>query len=62
MCRPVQCKVCSKTTWAGCGNHIAEVKASVPKDQWCPGNHSQTEIANAQTSQPGFLSRLFSRS
>src|SRR5699024_2852577 len=62
MCRPVQCKVCSKTTWAGCGNHIAEVKASVPKDQWCPGNHSQTEIDNAQTSQPGFLSRLFSRS
>src|SRR5699024_10975639 len=62
MCRPVQCKVCSKTTWAGCGNHIAEVKASVPKDQWCPGNHSQTEIANAQAFQPGFLSRLFSRS
>lgn len=35
MCRPVQCMVCSKTTWAGCGAHIAQVKAMVPPEKWC---------------------------
>jgi len=38
MCRPVACKTCGKTTWAGCGQHVARVKASVPAGQWCPGH------------------------
>lgn len=38
MCRPVTCRTCGRTTWAGCGNHVASVKASVPSDQWCPGH------------------------
>jgi hypothetical protein len=38
MCRPVTCETCGKTTWAGCGEHIDEVKANVPADQWCPGH------------------------
>jgi hypothetical protein len=38
MCRPVTCKTCSKTTWAGCGQHVAQVKAMVPAGQWCPGH------------------------
>ena len=38
MCRPVNCKQCGKTTWAGCGQHIADVKRSVPAAQWCPGH------------------------
>ena len=38
MCYPVECPRCHKTTWAGCGEHVAEVKASVPPAQWCPGN------------------------
>jgi hypothetical protein len=43
MCRPVTCKTCSKTTWAGCGQHIGHVKAMVPADQWCPG-HPKTGL------------------
>ncbi|RRD61530.1 hypothetical protein [Leucobacter sp. OH1287] len=35
MCRPVTCRKCQKTTWAGCGQHISSVKASVPPGQWC---------------------------
>ncbi|MCL2543929.1 MAG: hypothetical protein FWE71_15905 [Nocardioidaceae bacterium] len=54
MCRPVRCKTCGKTTWAGCGQHIAAVKASVPADRWCAG-HPKTE----QTG--GFLGRLLGR-
>ena len=39
MCRPVKCPTCSKTTWAGCGQHVAQVKAIVPASDWC-GGHS----------------------
>lgn len=39
MCRPVECPVCHKTTWEGCGEHVDQVKASVPPEQWCDGLH-----------------------
>ena len=60
MCYPVKCQVCGKTTWAGCGQHIAQVKASVPKAEWCNGRHTEEEIAAARASK-GFLSRLLGR-
>ncbi len=41
MCYPVACEQCGKTTWAGCGLHIAAVKASVPPENWCTC-HPQT--------------------
>lgn len=43
MCSPVPCRKCGKTTWSGCGQHIDQVKRSVPKDQWCDGNHPKEE-------------------
>ena len=60
MCHAVKCRVCGKTTWAGCGQHIAQVKASVPAGQWCDGKHTQAEIDAAAHSQ-GFLNRLLGR-
>lgn len=42
MCRAVTCTTCGKTTWAGCGQHVAGVKASVPAGQWC-GGHADAE-------------------
>lgn len=53
MCRSVRCKICSKTTWSGCGQHVAQVKAAVPANKWCAG-HSDTNTG-------GWLSRLFGR-
>lgn len=53
MCRPVTCKTCGKTTWAGCGQHIASVKAAVPASQWCEGKHEE------QPRKQGFFARLF---
>ena len=35
MCWKTICDKCKKYTWAGCGNHIESVKASVSKEQWC---------------------------
>ncbi|WP_300678850.1 hypothetical protein [Nocardioides sp.] len=48
------CKTCQKITWAGCGQHIAQVKAGVPADMWC-GGHPREERSG------GLLSRLFKR-
>jgi hypothetical protein len=56
MCRPVKCKTCGKTTWAGCGQHVAQVKASVPSGQWCTGHQRAEGQAGG-----GFFGRLFGR-
>ncbi len=51
MCRAVKCRTCGKTTWAGCGQHVAQVKASVKPSDWCSGHA-------AGPKQGGFFSRL----
>ncbi len=61
MCRAVTCRTCGKTTWAGCGQHIASVKANVPPGQWCNGKHSQAELDAAKANQGGFFARMFGR-
>lgn len=65
MCRPTTCKTCKKTTWAGCGQHIAQVKATVPAGRWCSG-HSKAELQEAKAAQGtgtqrGWFSRLLGR-
>ena len=57
MCRPTTCKTCSKTTWAGCGQHVASVKASVPASQWCNGHPKEAKPAG----EGNFLTRMFRR-
>ena len=60
MCRAVRCKTCAKTTWAGCGQHINQVKAGVPEGEWCPGGHSEAEKI-ASTRSGGFFGKLLER-
>jgi hypothetical protein len=48
----MRCKTCGKTTWAGCGQHVAQVRAAVPSDQWCGGH----DTPNSH----GWLRRLLS--
>lgn len=38
MCRPVTCKTCAKTTWAGCGQHVDQVLSGVPRADRCSGH------------------------
>jgi hypothetical protein len=54
MCYPVPCQTCGKTTWAGCGQHVADVQKTVPAAQWCAGHEGAAP-------QGGFLSKLFKR-
>ena len=59
MCRAVACRVCGKTTWAGCGQHVDQVMAGVARADRC-GGHSEAEKAAAQDSR-SFLDRLLGR-
>jgi hypothetical protein len=52
MCRAVTCKQCGKTTWAGCGQHVEQVRRSVPAAQWCQGHPKQP-------SRGGLFGRMF---
>lgn len=61
MCMAVTCKTCGKTTWAGCGEHIDDVKAGVPAEQWCPGHPDGASAATTGDTKPGVLGRLFGR-
>jgi len=45
MCRPIECEVCGKTTWAGCGEHIDAVKANVAPEDWCDGVESHQTVS-----------------
>ncbi len=57
MCYPTTCRTCGKTTWAGCGQHVASVRSGVPAAQWCTCDRTATP-------SPSFgdvLRRLFKR-
>jgi hypothetical protein len=38
MSHAVQCRICGKTTWSGCGLHVNAVKRKVPPEHWCCGH------------------------
>ncbi|AZN29531.1 hypothetical protein EJO69_03815 [Flaviflexus salsibiostraticola] len=61
MCSATTCRTCGKTTWTGCGQHVAQVKRTVPASQWCNGKHTQAEIDAAKAERGGFFARMFSR-
>jgi hypothetical protein len=54
MCRPVTCKKCGKTTWAGCGQHVDQVMCGVAKTDRCQ--------AHEDGPSTGFFARLLGRS
>ena len=56
MCHPKKCRTCGKTTWSGCGQHIDQVKARVPAEQWCAGHTAAANDPNG-----GWLSRILGR-
>lgn len=58
MCRRVTCKVCNKPSWAGCGQHIEQALAGVPKKDRCSGH---TDAERAAAAGPSLLSRIFGR-
>jgi hypothetical protein len=64
MCRAVRCQTCGRTTWAGCGQHVEQVRASVPAEAWCPGHNDKPATppaASATTGRRGWLRGLRGR-
>lgn len=61
MCRAVSCKVCGKTTWAGCGQHVDQVKRTVPASNWRNGHSAAEKVSAGTGARPGFFARLFGR-
>ncbi|KUG51981.1 hypothetical protein AVL62_08620 [Serinicoccus chungangensis] len=60
MCRAVTCRTCGRTTWAGCGQHVDQVRRGVPAGRWCDG-HEGDAASGAAPSGGGLLSRLLGR-
>ncbi|MFH8381840.1 hypothetical protein ACH4E7_12965 [Kitasatospora sp. NPDC018058] len=54
MCRRVVCRTCGKPTYAGCGMHVEQVLAGVPKSQRCA-------CSPKERASGGWLGRLFGR-
>ena len=60
MCRRVTCPSCGKAGWAGCGAHVDQVLAGVPKDQRC--QCSESKAAGGEGSPlKGLFGGLFGR-
>ena len=58
MCQPTPCRLCGKTTWKGCGDHIESVRVQVPADQWCPGHDgADVEAEAAPAERKGWFGR-----
>ncbi|WP_224281367.1 hypothetical protein [Streptomyces sp. LS1784] len=54
MCRRVACRTCGKPTFAGCGMHVEQVLAGVPKSARC-------DCAAQGRTGKGWFGRLFGR-
>ncbi len=61
MCSPARCRRCGGTTWTGCGAHVSQVMAGVPKDRRCTCDADRA--AGRPTSSEGgsWLDRLRGR-
>jgi hypothetical protein len=57
MCHKATCKKCSKATWKGCGKHIEQALAGVPKNQRC----TCAQNSAAPNASGGLFARLRGR-
>ena len=46
MCSKATCRACGKTTWAGCGQHVPQVMARVPRAEQCTCTDAGQEFAS----------------
>ncbi|CAM2923302.1 hypothetical protein ACSL103130_07195 [Actinomyces slackii] len=65
MCRPVTCRTCGKTTWAGCGQHVDQVMRDVAPAQRCTCERDAPSDSGGdsggQARGAGLFSRLLGR-
>lgn len=61
MCRRVNCKICQRPTWAGCGAHVEQVLGDVPKAQRCQGHKPGERPTKPVGAKKSFLDRVLNR-
>lgn len=63
MCRAVTCSSCGKPTYAGCGMHVDQVLADVPREARCRCREQAKSTSNPESTTPkgSLLDRLFGR-
>jgi len=55
MCQRIDCSVCHKPSYVGCGRHVEQVLADVAPDHRC---RCREERAAGSAQTPSFLERL----
>jgi hypothetical protein len=58
MCQRVKCSSCGKPTYAGCGAHVEQVLADVPKEDRCKCR-DKTKTGASEGDRGGLFQRLF---
>ncbi|MFF1905688.1 hypothetical protein [Kitasatospora sp. NPDC058218] len=62
MCRRVVCRSCGKPGYAGCGRHVDEVLAGVPRSERCACGEGGAKGAERGAEKgTGWLGRLLGR-
>jgi len=61
MCRRIVCEKCGKPSFAGCGMHVEEVLADVPRTERCrcAEERAGDEPARRAQKRPSWLRNLF---
>jgi hypothetical protein len=58
VCQRVQCPVCNKPSFVGCGRHVEQVLGDVPPEDRC---RCREESRGAADKEQTFLQRLFGK-
>ena len=58
MCREITCTNCKRPSWAGCGAHVEQVLASVPKADRCTCTAADRTTTKASSAKAGWFQRL----
>jgi hypothetical protein len=61
MCSRTTCRKCKKPTWSGCGQHIEQALAGVPKNQRCSCATGSEKANSTKLKTGGFFSKLLGK-
>lgn len=71
MCSAATCRKCGRATWRGCGQHVNQVMAGIPKNERCVCGVAKKPGSTAKGKRPvavpepapkrGLLASLFRR-
>ncbi len=62
MCRRVQCEVCEKPSYTGCGRHLDQVLGSVPEADRCQCRAAKAASRTMRSSAIGLVEPMLQTS